>query len=170
MRSRMARAITTAIILVTVSSCATTKKQTDTPEQILSKAMGEGIRPAGRISTLPGADRSDLPYVPVVTPPEVARIWIYDHITPSRDLVVGHWIFIKLREEKWYIEEQWDDKSPGSAKRVPLPPSKPKTEKHTEHTHTGVSQRRETGVQTNTPTGKGVAPVPGLTPPPQAGR
>jgi hypothetical protein len=82
--------------------------------------MGEGSAQAGKISTLPGADRSDLPYVPVIKPSEVVRIWIYDHITPSGDLVVGHWIFIKLKPERWYIEE---DYAPAKTQRkVPVPP------------------------------------------------
>jgi len=76
---------------------------------VLNSALGLGAAQPGRVSTLPGADRSDLPYVPVMTPPEIVRIWIYDHVTPSNDLVVGHWVFIKLRDQKWYIEEQWDD-------------------------------------------------------------
>ena len=93
------------------------------PNRYLGKAMGEGARPPGRISTLPSADRSDLPYVPIVTPPEVVRIWVYDHVTPSGDLVVGHYLFVKLKDQKWYIEDQWDDKTPRSPKRVPLSPN-----------------------------------------------
>ncbi|HAM52336.1 MAG TPA: hypothetical protein DCP92_17190 [Nitrospiraceae bacterium] len=85
--------------------------------------MGEGGLQPGRVSNLPGADRSDLPYVPVITPPQIARIWIYDHVTPSHDLVVGHWIFVRLKEEKWYIEEQWEDSSPLVRKRSVLPPA-----------------------------------------------
>jgi hypothetical protein len=124
MRLTVIRIITTAIILAALSSCATSEKKaaTATPEQILAKAMGEGKLHPGKVSTLPGADRSDLPYVPVSTPPQIARIWIYDHVTPSKDLVVGHWIFVRLKEEKWYIEEQWEDTSPFVKKRAPLPP------------------------------------------------
>lgn len=83
----------------------------------------------GRVSTLPGADRSDLPYVPVITPPEIVRVWIYDHVTPSNDLVVGHWIFIKLRDEKWYIEDQWNDAPRSVHKKLPLPPAEQPEEK-----------------------------------------
>ena len=156
MLSKIARAITTTIILATLSSCAGAGKHTDTPEQILSKAMGENNMPPGQISTLPGADRSDLPYVPVITPPEIARIWIYDHVTPSNDLVVGHWIFIKLKEEKWYIEEQWDDDSRKTKKRAPLPPAEPTVEQHLH--------------QADKPSGAASGQTQPSPPPPEAGR
>ncbi|MDA8103759.1 MAG: TraV family lipoprotein [Nitrospiraceae bacterium] len=132
MLSKIAKATTTAIILATIGSCAGAGRQTDTPEQILNNAMGENMMSPGQISTLPGADRSDLPYVPVITPPEIARIWIYDHVTPSNDLVVGHWIFIKLKDEKWYIEDQWEDAPGGTRKRPPLPQAEP-AETHLRH-------------------------------------
>lgn len=84
----------------------------------------------GKVSPLPGAGRSDLPYVPVITPPEIVRVWIYDHVTPSNDLVVGHWIFIKLKDEKWYIEDQWEDRTPRPVhNKLPMPPSEQSEEK-----------------------------------------
>jgi len=159
MLSTIARAITTVITLALLSSCASSQKQTDTPEQILNKAMGENTMQPGKISTLPGADRSDLPYVPIITPPEVARIWIYDHVTPSRDLVVGHWIYIKLSDQKWYIEEQWDDKSPKVRKRPPLPPSEPTVEKHMHGPLAGSAQGGKQPAKTSGQT-QGVTPVP----------
>ena len=113
------------MILAVLNSCAGSERRpTGTPEQILATAMGEGRLQPGRVSNLPGAERSDLPYVPVITPPQIARVWIYDHVTPSNDLVVGHWIFVRLKEEKWYIEEQWEDSSsPLLRKRPALPPA-----------------------------------------------
>jgi hypothetical protein len=124
MRSAVIRVITIAIILAVLSSCASSEKRSvGNPEQILATAMGEGRLQPGRVSSLPGADRSDLPYVPVITPPQIARVWIYDHVTPSNDLVVGHWIFVRLKEEKWYIEEQWEDSSTLVRKRPALPPA-----------------------------------------------
>jgi hypothetical protein len=122
--------------------------------------MGEGSVAPGKIFTLPGADRSDLPYVPVITPPEVARIWIYDHVTPSKDLVVGHWIFIKLSDEKWYIEEQWEDKPQKARRKTPLPPAEASAEKLT-HAHGAQTPPQR---QQARPSGQ-----PGLTPVPPSG-
>lgn len=171
MRSRVATLITTAIILAALASCGSPeiKRPTETPEQILSRAMGQTNLHPGRVSTLPGADRSDLPYVPVVTPPEIARIWIYDHVTPSNDLVVGHWIFVRLKEERWYIEDQWGD-SPTQQqgnRKLPLPPS---TETLSAPTGEATpSQPPPLGAQIiGTPS---EPPAQGLTPlPPQGGK
>lgn len=126
MRRQVIRAITIALISAALlSSCASSEKKEsgESPDKILARAMGEGKLHPGKVSTLPGADRSDLPYVPVITPPKVVRIWVPDHVTPSNDLVVGHWIFVKLEDEKWYIEDQWADTSHLTKKRAPLPPS-----------------------------------------------
>jgi hypothetical protein len=167
MRSLVVTLITTAIILVALSSCASDgKRTTETPEQVLAKAMGEARLPPGKISTLPGADRSDLPYVPVITPPEIARIWIYDHVTPSNDLVVGHWIFVRLKEERWYIEEQWEDSSPLRKKRAALPPPVPAPSNPAAE----MQAAQPSPVRTET-SGAQSPPAPhGLTPVPQAGQ
>lgn len=116
--------ITIITILAVVASCGSIPHSTQSPEQIVNKALGEGTQPVGRVATLPGAEWSDLPYVPVITPPEIVRIWIYDHVTPSNDLVVGHWIFTRLKDERWYIEEQWGDTPASKAllKKLPTPP------------------------------------------------
>jgi len=112
-----ARITTILIILVALSSCVfstnTKKDNTDTnPEIIYNGALTGNNSVSGKLTTqYPGADWSDLPYVPVIVPPDVLRIWIYDHVTPSNDLVVGHWVFIKLRPERWYIEDLYNEPS-----------------------------------------------------------
>ncbi len=101
------RIITTATTLVLLASCASSGKVTTTPEQTYNKALGgEEMSPGNASTALLGAG-SGLPYSPVVVPSEILRVWIYDHVTPAGDLVVGHWIFIRLRNEHWYIEDQF---------------------------------------------------------------
>lgn len=115
--------ITILIISLLLSSCSSQHvRQSGSPDDIYNMAHDSSEpKLKGRISTLPGADRSDLPYVPIIKPSEVARIWIYDHITPTGDLVVGHWIFIKLKPERWYIEDD-DEKPAKTFTKIPLPP------------------------------------------------
>lgn len=50
------------------------------------------------------------PYVPVILPPEVRRVWIPDHINEEGDLVSGHWVYMKLRESNWFIENYKQEK------------------------------------------------------------
>lgn len=113
--------LTISLLLSSCSSHHVRQGEGDTPEHIYNTALDSAAKLNGRVSTLPGADRSDLPYVPVIKPSEIARIWIYDHITPTGDLVVGHWIFIKLRGERWYIEDD-NEKPTKTFTKIPLPP------------------------------------------------
>ncbi len=114
--------ITILIISLVLSSCSSRHVQQSggTPEHIYNTAFSEP-KLNGKISMLPGADRSDLPYIPIIKPSEIARIWIYDHITPTGDLVVGHWIYIKLKPERWYIEDD-SEKPVKTFTKIPLPP------------------------------------------------
>lgn len=122
------RLITTITILALLSSCSgsrgvkASQNTNGSPELIYNKALSKGNAKA-KISTLPGADRSDLPYIPVITPAEILRVWIYDHISPADDMVVGHWIFLKLRNERWYIEDVSSNTGNGSHAKIPLPPT-----------------------------------------------
>lgn len=133
-------------ISLLLSSCSThhARHEDDTPEQIYNTAFGVDSKLNGRISKLPGADRSDLPYVPIIKPSEIARIWIYDHLTPTGDLVVGHWIFIKLRAERWYIEEDDDEKPAKVFTKVPLPPD---SDGHSEAQQTLLPQQQSRNTQ-----------------------
>jgi hypothetical protein len=91
-------------------SCTTLsgpKKWTDykkTPQQTYHEALGstevsEGMR-------IPAVDDINAPVKPVMIPPEVVPIWIYDHVPPDNSMVVGHWVFIILREPRWYIHDR----------------------------------------------------------------
>lgn len=123
------RAITILTISAILSSCISFQSKKDnqavtTPEDIYHNAMAGGTKPSAAVSnTAIGADWSDLPYVPVISPPEVLRVWIYDHVTPSNDLVVGHWVFIKIKPERWYIEDIQGEPSRSNVKFIPKPPS-----------------------------------------------
>jgi hypothetical protein len=45
------------------------------------------------------------PYLPVVLPPEVIKVWVPAHAATQdkRVLVSGHWAFVMLNEADWYI-------------------------------------------------------------------
>lgn len=48
------------------------------------------------------------PYLPVVLPPQVMKVWVPAHVA-SQDknvLVSGHWSFVMLEEAGWYIERE----------------------------------------------------------------
>ncbi|MBF0618738.1 MAG: hypothetical protein HQL19_01065 [Candidatus Omnitrophica bacterium] len=46
------------------------------------------------------------PYLPVILPPKVIKIWVPSHIqNEDRDIMVGgHWSFVMLDKTRWFIE------------------------------------------------------------------
>lgn len=48
----------------------------------------------------------EVPYVPVVTPPKVQRVWIPAHVDDVGDMVAGHWIYLMLERSRWFVEEK----------------------------------------------------------------
>jgi len=115
------RVILISTILALLGSCSSVPERRESPEKILDSALGSGSVTPGKINTLAVADRSDLPYIPIVTPPEVIRVWIYDHVTPSNDLVMGHWVYIKLAEQDWYIKNGFQTRKE-LRQKLPVPP------------------------------------------------
>lgn len=57
------------------------------------------------------------PYVPVVEPADVRMVWLPAHKSKysSEVLISGHWVYIMVRESRWFIDSQ----SQGEAK-IPL--------------------------------------------------
>lgn len=57
------------------------------------------------------------PYIPVVEPAEVRLVWIPAHKSKkdSNTLVSGHWVYIMVRQSRWFIDTQIQDKA-----KIPL--------------------------------------------------
>ncbi|HBU07835.1 MAG TPA: hypothetical protein DEA99_01265 [Candidatus Omnitrophica bacterium] len=57
------------------------------------------------------------PYVPVVEPADVRLVWLPAHKSKysSEVLVSGHWVYIMVKEPRWFIDTQ----EKGNA-RIPL--------------------------------------------------
>ena len=48
------------------------------------------------------------PYVPVIEPPVVKKVWIPDHKSEedSGVLVAGHWVYLMIEGPRWFIEDE----------------------------------------------------------------
>ncbi|MBF0485818.1 MAG: TraV family lipoprotein [Candidatus Omnitrophica bacterium] len=48
------------------------------------------------------------PYLPVMVPPRVVKVWIPAHtVSGDKDvLVAGHWTFVMVEEPGWYIKNE----------------------------------------------------------------
>lgn len=102
--------ILTAIILSMIScaSVNTPKKWTEynrTPEETMKEALNNTEKYNLKYKETSDKKTIDAPYKPIISPPEILPVLIYDHITPDGTMVSQHWIFIKLRSSKWYIEQ-----------------------------------------------------------------
>ena len=48
------------------------------------------------------------PYLPVILPPRVIKVWVPAHILKEdrRIMVAGHWSFVMLEGTHWFIERE----------------------------------------------------------------
>ena len=45
----------------------------------------------------------EAPYLPLVRPPEVRRVWVTAHLNEEGDLIAGHWVYLMLEPSSWYL-------------------------------------------------------------------
>ena len=45
----------------------------------------------------------EVPYLPLVQPPEVRRVWVTAHLNEAGDLIAGHWVYVMLEPSQWYL-------------------------------------------------------------------
>jgi Type IV conjugative transfer system lipoprotein (TraV) len=63
--------------------------------------LGESLR-AGLQG--PGTFGTAQPAAPVVVPPDVRRVWVPTHENAEGELIVGHWVFLRVRDFRWFLE------------------------------------------------------------------
>ena len=71
----------------------------------LHEAMGSRkdavVAPA--LEASPGALGPEVPYLPLVQPPEVKRVWVTAHLNAEGDMIAGHWVYLMLEPSQWYL-------------------------------------------------------------------
>jgi hypothetical protein len=63
----------------------------------LEERLGAGLRGPGTFGT-------GQPAVPVVVPPDIRRVWVPTHENQDGELVAGHWVFLRVRDFRWFLE------------------------------------------------------------------
>ena len=107
-------------IILTTSGCALSKgtvrdgrnKVVDTYLEAVSKGRADSagyIRENLKMNQAFGYVK---PYAPVVEPADVRLVWIPPHKSKddSNTLVSGHWVYIVVRQSRWFIDAQSGDK------------------------------------------------------------
>ena len=62
------------------------------------------------LESSPGALGPEAPYLPLVRPPEVQRVWITAHLNDSGDLIAGHWVYLMLEPSQWLLRGYQGDR------------------------------------------------------------
>lgn len=116
-----------AVILVISSSCGCSASKglvKDSPNKVMDvylDAVSKGRSDAAdyikenlKISEAFGYTK---PYVPVVEPADVRMVWLAPHKSKYSPevLVSGHWAYLMVKQSRWFIDAQTEDKV-----RIPL--------------------------------------------------
>jgi hypothetical protein len=105
-----ARLILAVASTLAVSACAEhIPARPSTPmEAVLERAgavarapLGEWVR-AGLQGS--GTFGTGQPAAPVVIPPDVRRVWVPTHENAEGELVAGHWVFLRVRDARWFLD------------------------------------------------------------------
>ena len=65
-------------------------------------SRGEAVE-APVLKASPAALGPEVPYLPLVQPPEVRRVWVTAHLNEAGDLIAGHWVYLMLEPSSWYL-------------------------------------------------------------------
>ena len=71
----------------------------------LHEAMGsrsEAVE-APELEASPAALGPEVPYLPLVQPPEVRRVWVTAHLNEEGDMIAGHWVYLMLEPSSWFL-------------------------------------------------------------------
>lgn len=91
------------VALLVLSGCA--PKPYTGAARDLHAEMGQAGEPlqAPVLESSPGALGPEAPYLPLVQPPDVKRVWITAHLNEAGDLIAGHWAYLMLRPSSWHL-------------------------------------------------------------------
>jgi len=62
------------------------------------------------------------PATPVIVPPDVRRVWVPTHENAEGELVAGHWVFLRVRDVRWFLNPA-AARGMRPASRPPEPPA-----------------------------------------------
>lgn len=102
------RRVAGGLLTVFLLSGCKPRALTGEPVDLLQHMGGGSKRPAPDLKPAPPAVGPEAPYVPLVDPPRVQRVWIPAYVNDAGDLVAGHWIYLMLRSSRWFLDDGHD--------------------------------------------------------------
>ena len=106
MRVRLLRLTLISALAVGLAGC--TPKPYKGEARDLHAKMGSRREPvqAPALTPSPAALGPEAPYLPLVKPPNVRRVWVTAHLNEAGDLIAGHWVYLMLEPSSWYLRYQ----------------------------------------------------------------
>ena len=104
----MTRVVGTALIALALSLLAgCTPKPYTGKARDLHAEMGSRREPVEVPELRPsaGALGPEAPYLPLVKPPSVKRVWVTAHLNEAGDMIAGHWVYLMLEPSSWLLKD-----------------------------------------------------------------
>jgi hypothetical protein len=113
-----------AAAALAAAGCARAATESLPVHQAWQAAVGQGeALPAARATEGFGYQA---PYVPLVIPPDVRRVWVPTHVNEEGELIQGHWVFLRLTDWRWFTAAPREAQALGlPVEDRPLPPPWP---------------------------------------------
>ena len=100
----MTRLVAAALLAGCLITGCTPKPYTGKPRDLHAEmgSQNEAVE-APQLTPSPAALGPEVPYLPLVQPPEVRRVWVTAHLNEAGDLIAGHWVYLMLEPSQWYL-------------------------------------------------------------------
>ena len=101
----MRRLALIALLASLLAVGCTPKPYTGKPRD-LHREMGsrnEDVQ-APQLEASPAVLGPEAPYLPLVQPPEVRRVWVTAHLNEAGDMIAGHWVYLMLEPSSWLLK------------------------------------------------------------------
>ena len=107
------------LVVVAVLGGCTPKALTGEPVDLYAVQGGLRQRPAPVLGPAGPAVGPEAPYVPVMNPPRVQRVWTPAYVNDAGDLVSGHWVYLLLQPSRWLLDDRTQESGDGSERGSP---------------------------------------------------
>ena len=89
-------------VLLLASGCVP-RPEVGTARDLHAEMGTQGEAQAPQLKPSPGALGPEAPYLPLVQPPQVQRVWVTAHLNDAGDLIAGHWVYLMLEPSQWLL-------------------------------------------------------------------
>ena len=107
------------LVVVAVLGGCTPKALTGEPVDLYAVQGGLRQRPAPVLGPAGPAVGPEAPYVPVMNPPRVQRVWTPAYVNDAGDLVSGHWVYLLLQPSRWFLDDRTQESGDVSERGSP---------------------------------------------------